>query len=75
MRDMFRQPSRMSTFDKLGPARTCAHAREKAAFIGLVLSHGWRYLEQWAGVAVTIDLVVIGLFACYWLAGMKESST
>lgn len=40
----------------------------KAIFIGLVLSQGWRYLGQQAGVAVAIDFVTIGLFAWYLMA-------
>jgi hypothetical protein len=40
----------------------------KAVFIALVLSQGQRYLGQQAGITVTIDLVMIGLFSWYLLA-------
>jgi hypothetical protein len=40
----------------------------KAIFIALVLSQGERYLGQQVAVAVTIDLVMIALFAWYLLA-------
>lgn len=37
----------------------------KLVFIGLVLSHGSRYLGHQAGIAIAIDLVIVVLFACY----------
>jgi len=40
----------------------------KAVFIALVLSQGRRYLGHQAGIAIAIDLVMIGLFAWYLLA-------
>ena len=40
----------------------------KAVFIALVLSQGQRYLGHQAGIAVTIDLLMIGLFSWYLLA-------
>ena len=39
----------------------------KLFFIGLVLSHGGRYLGQQAGIAIAIDLVWVVLFALYLL--------
>jgi hypothetical protein len=39
----------------------------KAVFVALVLSQGQRYLSH-AGIAVVIDLVMMGLFAWYLLA-------
>jgi hypothetical protein len=42
----------------------------KLVFIGLVLSHGARYLAQQAGVAVVCDSVMVVLFAGY-LVGVK----
>ena len=43
----------------------------KVVFIGLVLSHGRRYLGQQAGIAVAIDLMMVCLFAWYLLATVK----
>lgn len=40
----------------------------KLIFIGLVLSHGGRYLSHQAGVAVVSDLVMVALFATYLVA-------
>ena len=34
----------------------------KLVFIGLVISHGAKYLSHQAGVAVVVDLVMVGLF-------------
>lgn len=43
----------------------------KAAFIGLVLAQGGRYLSQQAVVAVVLDSVMVGLFVAY-LAGTRD---
>jgi hypothetical protein len=44
-------------------------AASKLVFIGLVLSHGWRYLGQQAGIAIALDLLWVVLFASYlWSA-------
>ena len=43
-------------------------AASKAVFIGLVMSHGSRYLGQQAGIAVVVDAVMIVLFAWYLVA-------
>src|SRR5262245_49124395 len=40
----------------------------KVAFIALVLSHGGRYINGQAGVAIAIDLVWVVLFAWYLLS-------
>jgi hypothetical protein len=40
----------------------------KAVFIALVLSQGQRYLGHQGGIAVSIDLLMIGLFSWYLLA-------
>lgn len=40
----------------------------KLAFIGLVVSHGGRYLSQQAGVAVVVDSLLVVLFASYLIA-------
>jgi hypothetical protein len=45
----------------------------KAVFIGLVLSHGARYLGHQAGIAVVVDSVFVLLFAGY-LIGSRASS-
>jgi hypothetical protein len=37
----------------------------KLVFIGLIVSHGGRYLSQQAGVAVAIDSVMVLLFVAY----------
>ena len=37
----------------------------KLVFIGLVISHGAKYLSHQAGVAVAVDLVMVGLFFAY----------
>jgi hypothetical protein len=42
----------------------------KLSFIGLVLAHGGRYLDDQAGVAVIADAVMIALFAAY-LVGLR----
>ena len=44
----------------------------KAVFIALVLSHGGRFLEYQAGVAVLIDGLWVVLFASYLLALQRE---
>jgi hypothetical protein len=44
----------------------------KLVFIGLVISHGAKYLSQQAGVAVAVDLVMVCLFFAY-LAGSRGS--
>jgi hypothetical protein len=43
----------------------------KLSFIGLVLSHGGRYLDDQAGVAVVVDAVMVALFAAY-LVGVRS---
>lgn len=43
----------------------------KLAFIGLVVSHGGRYLSQQAGVAVVVDSVMVVLFLGY-LIGVRR---
>ena len=43
----------------------------KAAFIGLVLAQGGRYLSQQAVVAVVLDSVMVVLF-CAYLAGTRR---
>jgi hypothetical protein len=43
----------------------------KAAFIGLVLAQGGRYLSQQAVVAVVCDSVMVALFVAY-LAGARD---
>jgi hypothetical protein len=40
----------------------------KAIFIGLVLSHGGRFLGYQAGIAVAVDLLWVVVFASYLLA-------
>ena len=40
----------------------------KAIFIGLVLSHGGRFLGYQAGIAVVVDLLWVVVFASYLLA-------
>lgn len=42
----------------------------KLVFIGLVLSHGARYLGT-AGVAIAIDLVMVTLFALYLIGAPR----
>ena len=37
----------------------------KACFVGLVLSHGGRFLNHQAGIAIVVDLVWVILFAAY----------
>jgi hypothetical protein len=43
----------------------------KLIFIGLLLSHGWRYLGHGAGLAVVIDLAMVTLFIGY-LVGLRR---
>lgn len=45
----------------------------KLAFIGLVLSHGAKYLSQQAGVAVAVDSLMVLLFVWYLLAARNAS--
>jgi hypothetical protein len=47
------------------PAILTIAALGKLVFIGLVVSHGGRYLSQQAGVAVVLDSVMVLLFAGY----------
>jgi hypothetical protein len=46
----------------------------KLIFIGLVLSHGGRYLGYPAGVAVLFDSVMVILFATYLVATHRSRS-
>ncbi|HEY7500230.1 MAG TPA: hypothetical protein VH740_17035 [Vicinamibacterales bacterium] len=46
----------------------------KAVFIGLVLSHGGRYIGQQAGIAIAIDFVMVCLFAWY-LVEMRSTAS
>jgi hypothetical protein len=43
----------------------------KLMFVGLVLSHGGRYLGHQAGIAIAVDLVWVVLFAAYLLGARK----
>jgi hypothetical protein len=45
----------------------------KAVFIGLVLSHGGRYLTGQAGIAVIVDAAMIVLFGWYLVAARPLS--
>lgn len=45
----------------------------KLAFIGLVVSHGGRYLSQQTGLAVVIDSVIVLLFVGY-LVGVRRQA-
>ncbi len=44
----------------------------KLVFISLVLFHGSQYLGQQAGVAIAIDLLMVGIFIGY-LVGVRRS--
>jgi len=44
----------------------------KATFIGLVLSHGTRFLSAQAGVAVAVDLLWVLLFVGYLVAARRD---
>lgn len=44
----------------------------KLTFIGLVLSHGARFLDHEAGVAVVADSVMVLLFAAYLVATRRR---
>jgi hypothetical protein len=46
----------------------------KAVFIGLVLSHGNRFLTHQAGVAVVVDSLFVILFAWYLAAPASRQS-
>jgi hypothetical protein len=52
----------------LRPIILIVAAVSKAVFIGLVLSLGGHYLQRQVGVAVTIDALMIVLFAWYLIA-------
>jgi hypothetical protein len=45
----------------------------KLVFIGLVLSHGGRYLDDQAGVAVVADSLMVALFVAY-LVGTRSGA-
>ena len=47
----------------------------KAIFIGLVLSHGSRFLAYQAGVAIVVDLVWVVVFATYLLAARRARAS
>ena len=76
MRDMFRQPSRISNLDKLGPGKCRTRARE-TVFIGLGLFACYRWLPpaQAAGRATGALQASIssGSHGPSWWAAMKES--
>ncbi len=46
----------------------------KLVFIGLVLSHGGRFLGHQAGIAIAVDLVWVVLFAWYLLGARKAEA-
>ena len=46
-------------------------AVSKAVFIGLVLSHGGRFLGYQAGVAVVVDAIWVVVFAAYLFAARR----
>ena len=46
----------------------------KVIFIALVLSEGARYLSHAAGIAVTIDSVMVVLFAWYLVAARSVAA-
>lgn len=46
----------------------------KVVFVGLVLSHGTRYLGRQAGISIAVDLLWVALFACY-LLGHRSRAT
>jgi len=50
------------------PLILIAAGSSKVVFIALVLSQGTRYLSEQAGVAVAVDLVMVGLFGWYLVA-------
>ena len=41
-------------------------------FIGLVLANGSKYLGHQAGVAIVVDLVMVGVFAAYLVATRRS---
>jgi len=47
-------------------------ATSKVVFIGLILSHGGRYLGQ-SGIAIAIDVVLVALFLVYLLSLRQRS--
>lgn len=47
----------------------------KMIFIGLVVSHGTRYLSQQAGVAVVLDSLMVAIFALYLAMGHRRAVT
>jgi hypothetical protein len=47
----------------------------KLVFIGLVLAHGQRFLGHQAGVAVVVDLVMVGVFAAYLVGTQRARAT
>ena len=46
----------------------------KIVFIGLVLAHGGRYLGQ-AGVAIAVDVVLVTLFAAYFISLLRREAS
>jgi hypothetical protein len=46
----------------------------KVAFIALVLSNGWRFLEYGAGTAVAVDSVMVTLFVSYLIATRRGTT-
>ena len=44
----------------------------KLMFIGLVLANGPKYLGHRAGVAIVVDLVMVGVFAAYLVATRRS---
>jgi hypothetical protein len=47
-------------------------AASKIVFIGLVLAHGGRFLDQ-AGIAIAVDVVLVALFVMYLLQPHRRS--
>jgi hypothetical protein len=52
----------------LRPLTLIVAGASKAIFIALVLSHGGRFLGYQAGIAVSVDLIWVVVFAAYLLA-------
>ncbi len=56
------------------PVALAAAIVSKLAFIGLVLSHGRRFLEHQAGVAIAVDIVMVILLALCLFSSRRNTA-
>ena len=59
---------------ELRPLALAVAGASKVVFILLVLSHGGRFLRSQAGVAISVDLIWVLVFASYLVAVRRSAA-